>query len=107
VPDMMNSAPIPASGSFETLSLPPDLAELIGNRRTYKQLAAALNCSERAVYLLVDKHKIPFIRVLNKRYIDPADFRHALIENQSNTSARGRGRPPAAIRTPRPRQTAA
>jgi excisionase family DNA binding protein len=91
--NLMNTTALPPSGSFEAHSPAADLVDLIGPRLTFKQIAAALGCTERAIYNLVDEHKIPFIRVLSVRYVDPADFRSALTRAQNNAPARGRGRP--------------
>ena len=71
----------------------PALAELVGDRRTLQQIATALGCTERAVYSLIDRHRIPYLRVLSKRYVDPKDIRDALLRDQSNAPTRGRGRP--------------
>jgi len=68
-------------------------AELVGNRRTFREIAEALGCTERSIYTLVDKHHIPYVRLLNKRFADPADIRNAILRDQSNTPARSRGRP--------------
>ena len=69
------------------------LSELIGNRRPLQQIAAALKCTERSVYNLVDRYRIPYVRVLNKRYLDPKDVRDALLRDQGNAPVRRRGRP--------------
>jgi hypothetical protein len=89
MPDLLASAaqlthpPIPPLG----------LTELVGNKLTFQQIAAALGCSERSVYNVVDQFRIPYVRVLGKRLVDPADFRAALAKQQANTAPRGRGRP--------------
>ena len=69
------------------------LAELIGARWSYSQIAAALGCTERAVYILVDRYRIPYIIVLNRRYVEPSAIREALLRDQVNAAPRGRGRP--------------
>ncbi len=55
---LLDSTAIPQnpSGDFTT---PPALAELIGNRWNYQQIAAALGCTERAIYMLIDKVQHP------------------------------------------------
>ena len=68
-------------------------AAVIGPRRPYEEIAQALGCSVRAVYLLVDRYRIPYIRVLNRRYLDPADIQAAAVRGEVNAEARGRGRP--------------
>ncbi len=70
-----------------------DLVKLIGDRWDYRRIAAALHCTERSVYTLVDRHRIPYIRVLNTRYVDPDQVREALLREQANIPPRGRGRP--------------
>jgi hypothetical protein len=72
---------------------PPRLTDLVGNKVTFQQIAAALGCSERSVYNVVNRLGIPFVRVLGKRLVDPADFRAALTKQQANAAPRGRGRP--------------
>jgi hypothetical protein len=69
------------------------LADLVGNRLTYAQIAAAFEVTERAVYMLVDQYKIPFIKVMNRRYVSPDDIRNAVTRVQANTPPRGPGRP--------------
>jgi hypothetical protein len=69
------------------------LTEIVGNRRTIQQIAAALRCTERSVYNLIDRHKIPFIKILDQRYVEPKDIRTAVLKEQQNVPARGRGRP--------------
>jgi excisionase family DNA binding protein len=68
-------------------------ASLIGNRHSYQQIAEALRCTERAVYMLVDRCRIPYIRVLGKRYVDSNDILQALLRDQANSPPRSRGRP--------------
>jgi hypothetical protein len=68
-------------------------ASVIGNRQTYEQIAAALGSSERAIYMLVDRYKIPYIKMLNRRYVDPADIHTALLRDQANVPPRRAGRP--------------
>lgn len=72
---------------------PPSLADLVGGLWTYQQLAAALNCSERAIYNEIARLNVPYTKILNRRYVDPAAFRAALAKQQHNTAPRGRGRP--------------
>jgi hypothetical protein len=86
----MSTTAIPAAPEFGT---PAALAELIGNRWSYQQVAAALNCTERAVYSLIIRYRIPYIKVLNKRYVEPSAIREAVLRDQANTPPRGRGRP--------------
>lgn len=69
------------------------LAKIIGSRITIEQTAAALRCTPKSVYNLIDRHKIPFIKILDKRFIEPADIRTAVLKDQQNAPARGRGRP--------------
>jgi hypothetical protein len=64
---------------------PPGLTELVGNRLTFQQIAAALGCSERSVYNVVGQLHIPYTRLLGKRLVDPADFRAALQRQQAKT----------------------
>lgn len=71
---------------------PPARAELVGQRWTLSQIAAALSCTERAVYDLVARLQLPYVRVLGKRFYDPADIRVAL-ERQAKNHPPRRGRP--------------
>ena len=72
---------------------PPERAEIVGQRWTFPQVAAALGCTERSVYSLVAELKIPFVRVLNKRFVDPGDIRAAIERRRVNAAPRTRGRP--------------
>ncbi len=66
---------------------------IIGDRKPLKQIAEALGCSERAIYMLIDRYKIPYLKVLNVRHALPADIHAALLREQANSPPRGRGRP--------------
>ena len=70
-----------------------DLAALIGNRWSLDRIARAMGCTERAVYKLIDRYHIPYIKLLSRRYIDPTDIQAAVLRKQANTGPRGRGRP--------------
>ena len=72
---------------------PPERAEIVGSRWTFQQVAAALGCTERSVYALVAELQIPFVRVLNKRFVDPSDIRAAIERRRVNAPARTPGRP--------------
>ena len=72
---------------------PPERAEIVGQRWTLPMIAAALGCTERAVYDLVARLQLPYIRVLGKRFYDPADIRRALERDAQNCAPSGRGRP--------------
>jgi excisionase family DNA binding protein len=91
--DLVNTTAVLAGDELIGVAPCSALAELIGNRWTYQQIAAALGCTERAIYMLVDKHRIPYVRVLSRRYVDPKAVRAALLRDQANTPACGRGRP--------------
>jgi hypothetical protein len=95
MPDLITTTAMPAAASATgtDFSTHPALNELIGNRWNYQQIAAALGCTERAIYMLVDRYSIPYIRVLNRRYVEPKAIREALLRDQINTPPRGRGRP--------------
>jgi len=93
MPDLLPAAADRSVEAAPDFNLPPGLAELIGNRWNYQQIAAAFGCTERAVYMLIDRYKIPYIRVLARRYVEPKAIREALLHDQANTPARGRGRP--------------
>jgi hypothetical protein len=85
---------IPSSAAVSSPPAPSNnLADLVGDLWNYQQLAAALGCSERSVYNLMEQMRVPYVRVLGKRLVNPADFRAALARQQANTSSRGRGRP--------------
>ena len=66
---------------------------LIGDRLTIAQLAAAFDVTERAIYSLIDRYRIPFIRVFNERLLKPDDVRHALLGETPLPPPRPRGRP--------------
>ena len=72
---------------------PVERAEIVGSRWTFQQVAAALGCTERSVYALVAELQIPFVRVLNKRFVDPGDIRAAIERRRLNTPPSRRGRP--------------
>jgi excisionase family DNA binding protein len=91
--DLLDSTALATSVQPTEGAAHPSLSDLIGNRWSYQQIASALQCSERAVYMLIDKHRIPYVRVLSKRYVDPDAFRAALLSEQGNAPPRGRGRP--------------
>jgi hypothetical protein len=88
--ELMTSAAIPADPDVEIAAI---RTKLIGKRVTYQQLAAALRCSERSIYNVVEKLKVPYVSVLGRRHVDPDDFRAALEKRQANTTPRTRGRP--------------
>jgi hypothetical protein len=69
-------------------------AELIGDRVTIEQIAAALGRTTRSIYNLIDRHRIPYVRVLNVRYLKLDDVRRALV---GDPAPRHRGRPRKAI----------
>lgn len=71
------------------------LAELVGARRTFREIAIAANKTERWVYRFVDEQRIPYIRLGGTRYVDPADVTAALLRERDNAAEppRGRGRP--------------
>ncbi len=75
------------------LAAPPTRADLVGNLWTFGEIAAALGCTERSIYNLVDQFRIPYVRVVGKRLVNPSDVRAALAKQQHNAPARGRGRP--------------
>ena len=66
---------------------------LLGARVQIADLAAALGVTPRAVYNLVDRHKIPFVRACGRRFYDPSEIKRALENASGNPPARGRGRP--------------
>jgi hypothetical protein len=84
------NAPAAADGAAVIAAI---RASLIGNRQPFQQIAEAIGCSERAIYMLVDRYRIPYIKVLNRRYVDPADIHKAALRDQANSPPRGRGRP--------------
>lgn len=85
---------MPDLHSFPEPPAPPARADLLGRDMwTYGEIAAALGCTERSVYNLVDQLRIPYVRVLSKRLVNPADFRAALAKQRANAAPRGRGRP--------------
>ena len=86
--DLLSSA-----AHLEAPPAPPGFTDLVGDLWTYQQLAAALGCSERSVYNLIDQLRIPYVRVVGKRLVNPAAFRAALAKQQANAAPRGRGRP--------------
>jgi hypothetical protein len=69
-------------------------ARLIGNKLTIKQLARALNKTERAIYQAIERYNIPYEKVLNERLLDPEVFMCAASQ-PANTPPRRRGRPKA------------
>ncbi len=68
-------------------------AAILGERVGIDAIAAAIGVTTRAVYNLVARHRIPFIRVCGKRLFDPAEVRRALESCPGNPPARTRGRP--------------
>jgi hypothetical protein len=91
----MESRPTPATPAVMdgAAVLASIRATVIGNRQPYKQIAEALGCTERAVRMLVDRYRIPYIRVINIRHVDPADIHTALLRDQANVPPRRPGRP--------------
>ena len=67
-------------------------ANLIGDRVTIEQAAAALNVTERSVYNAITRHSIPFVRVFGVRYLKPDAIRAALL-GEITKEPRPRGRP--------------
>ncbi len=67
-------------------------AKVIGSRRSIRQIAAAHKVTERAVYQQIQKYKIPYIRILRTRYLEPEDWRRAVVI-ESNAPPRSPGRP--------------
>ena len=78
---------------------PPDPAaaalrtELIGNRVTIEQAAAALGVTQRSVYNAISRKRIPFVRIFGVRYMAPDDIRAALIGESNRQEPPKRGRP--------------
>ncbi len=68
-------------------------AAILGERVQIADLAAALGVTARAIYSLVDRHKIPFVRACGRRFYDPSEIKRALENASGNPPARGRGRP--------------
>jgi len=66
---------------------------ILGERVGLNDLAAALGITRRSVYDLIERHKIPYIRVLNRRYFNPAEVRRALESDVIHAQSRPRGRP--------------
>jgi excisionase family DNA binding protein len=86
--DMTTTTPPPADDAV----IAGLRAKLIGNKVTIAQAAAAFGVTERTVYLAIDRHRIPFVKVFDVRYLEPDDLRRALVHDQ-NSAPRGRGRP--------------
>ena len=78
---------------MSTFEHPNIRAAILGERVQIADLAAALGVTPRAVYTLVDRHKIPFVRACGRRFYDPAEVKRALENAASNSPGRGRGRP--------------
>ena len=68
-------------------------AKIIGNRESIPRLARALNVCERSIYNTIARYRIRTVKFLGKQYADPAAIGAALLREQSNAPARGRGRP--------------
>jgi hypothetical protein len=70
---------------------------LLGNRLNIAGLAIALNPAsppcERSVYNLMDSLNVPYIKVLNARWYDPAQVKAAIMAREVNREPRRRGRP--------------
>jgi hypothetical protein len=64
--------------------------ELIGGRVNIEQIAAALGRTTRSIYNLIDRERIPYVRVLGVRYLKLDDVRRALV---GDPAPRRRGRP--------------
>jgi Homeodomain-like domain len=65
---------------------------IIGNRKTIKQIAAALDVTERTIYNIIDAHHVPYIKALGVRWLEPDDIRRALLGKLEPPPPR-RGRP--------------
>ncbi len=77
-------------------ALPQEVAAIrttvLGDRISITQAAAAFGVTERAIYLAIARHNIPFVKVFNTRYMGLADLRRTLLA-QANAAPRSRGRP--------------
>lgn len=92
--DTMNTtAPPPTFEPPTDADLAAIREQIVGTKVPIPQLALALSVSERSIYNLIDRHRIPFVKLLNKRLVEPADIKSAMLRDQSNAPQRGRGRP--------------
>ena len=64
---------------------------MIGTRKPIKEIAEALGCNTRSIETLVDYYKVPYIRVLRQKYVEPGDIQQAALRAQ-NAPPRGPGR---------------
>jgi hypothetical protein len=71
-----------------------DLSPIVGNRVSRRELARQFKCCEDSIDNLAKKYDIPFIKVLNERYYDMAEFRARIEASIRNPAPRKRGRPP-------------
>jgi excisionase family DNA binding protein len=68
-------------------------AQIVGNNVSIPNLARALNVTDRSIYNLIAKYRIPFVKVCNQRLLEPADFKAAVLRDQANAPPRRPGRP--------------
>lgn len=53
-------------------------SEILRGRADIPALAAALNCSTRAIYALAERLRIPYVKIRNRRFFEIAAIRAAL-----------------------------
>jgi len=67
--------------------------QLLPNRVTLADIAAAMNGGERAARNHMDRLRVPFVKAMNVRYYDLDDVRAAILNEGAKPAPRGRGRP--------------
>lgn len=72
------------SGCAADGARPVTMTDLLGNRRPIPEIAAALGVKPRAVNSMIDRYGIPYVTVLKRRYVDPAEIRGAIEREASN-----------------------
>ena len=70
-------------------------ALLIGSKLTIPDAAKALNCCLKTVRNLMDRHRIPYVKINGRVYLEPTDLLAAIEKTKRNAPSepRGRGRP--------------
>ena len=85
--DLMATTAAPANDPVAELR-----AKLIGSKVPIEDAAAAFDVTVRAIYLAIARHRIPYTKIFNVRYLEPDDLRRALVSEQNTQRRRGRPR---------------
>ena len=76
-----------------TETAPQTRSVIIGTRKTPAEIALALDCCERSIWNTIERHNVPYIKFLGRRYVEPRDIAAALLVQEVRRAPRRPGRP--------------